>query len=124
MCSRTSDCLDIINDGIARQCYFTSEFSNRTNFCDCSNWYGFKGEQCDDDNSFQVQYLRITTIIILIWSSILILFYSKVLFKASKYIKNNKNIRVVFSISLLFNISTICFLMTSALQLPSLLNSK
>lgn len=61
-CEKTSDCLEL-NDGVERFCYLEASFSNNTNFCDCSNWYGWIGESCDQV-SITLQYHRVASVIV------------------------------------------------------------
>ena len=81
-CSTTSDC---IKDGIFMECYDSVPWKkNATDFCECSSWYGFVGEKCDE-TSVQVVYLRSSLIITIIWTSLLCLLLLKDIIKYLRF---------------------------------------
>ena len=38
--------------GPVRECYVKNYFRNETFFCDCANYYGWTGDNCDDPTAF------------------------------------------------------------------------
>lgn len=46
-CEDDSDCIDQLT-GVLKECYEEASFSDETFFCECSPWYGFVGEECNE----------------------------------------------------------------------------
>lgn len=70
-CNVSSDCLDVFDDDVVRHCFETAGFSSKTNFCDCSTWYGWTGDSCDEETT-RLVLQRYTTLALLVISVIML----------------------------------------------------
>ena len=66
VCSTPTECSF---DGVARLCFKDVYWSNKTNFCDCSSFFGFYGENCDQAGP-TVMYLKFVHFLTLLWTTI------------------------------------------------------
>lgn len=59
-CDNADECTIVLDDGteIARNCFEEVVTSNKTNFCGCSDFYGWTGQFCDE-SSVQLVIIRI-----------------------------------------------------------------
>ena len=73
MCNETKDCKE---GNVLKECYFEVPWSEDSNFCNCSSWYGFVGDDCDIPSP-QVWYIRFTLLFIVTWATILLIFLGK-----------------------------------------------
>lgn len=78
-CNNTREC-NI--DGVIKFCYQKVDFRPESNFCDCENWYGWTGTNCDEV-SIQLLYYRFALVMFLIWSLVLTFIYT---FDISRYV--------------------------------------
>lgn len=65
-CNSSFEC----SENVVKVCYESALNRDDSNFCDCSNWHGFRGENCDIPGS-TIYYLRIVSIIFFIWTAFL-----------------------------------------------------
>lgn len=59
-------------DGVVRACYVVDDEGEEETLCDCSTWYGWVGETCDEPTS-TVYYLRVASSFFLLWEVLLLL---------------------------------------------------
>lgn len=85
-CDDSSQCDD---DGIVRFCYEEASFSNETFFCDCSNWYGWTGKNCNEEST-QLTYFRFSTIFFSILFFGVVMLCSRTIVLLFMFMKNNK----------------------------------
>lgn len=76
ICTKSIEC-----DGsdVVKECFEYVNYNDRTNFCDCSPYFGYFGEECDQLSS-TVYFMRSTLILFLIWSTLLFIVSSRTLF--------------------------------------------
>lgn len=75
-CTFTND----VGDLIIRQCYIDVNWIDKSGFCDCSSWYGFRGENCDE-HTFQSRYFQTVLILRSVCCMILLFFLLWELFR-------------------------------------------
>lgn len=63
-CNITSECT--LANGVLRECYRENIFSEEVFFCDCSNYHGWVGENCDEETPF-VYWERAVSIVYVIF---------------------------------------------------------
>lgn len=68
-CHVHSDCTSNNDQGIEifKVCYLKVSWSDEENFCDCSSWYGFTGDDCDQVSTANV-YFKVSLIMQLLLS--------------------------------------------------------
>lgn len=49
-CTVSSDCT--LANGVLRECYESNNYKDEVFFCECANYYGWSGENCDKETSF------------------------------------------------------------------------
>lgn len=77
-------------DGIARKCYTEVQWSDQTYFCDCSNYFGFIGEDCSTP-TITTKFIKVSLIIICIWAGIFALIMLFDLLKLVMLFRNEKD---------------------------------
>lgn len=103
---------DCVTEGVLKNCFVDVSFTRRTNFCDCSNFLGWVGENCNEVST-QLWFARISTITFGIWTAILFLY---LLMKIFTFLRNkrthssapptkNENSSQVFKITCVFRSS-------------------
>lgn len=89
LCNDSSDC---DNDGIIRFCYEEASFSDEVFFCDCSNWYGWTGKECDI-KSIQTTYFIISHILFSTIFLFVLILSCRTIYILSVHMKSNKTTR-------------------------------
>lgn len=101
---RMASCIDAENcssSGVLQECYEENNFRDDVFFCDCSNWFGWVGENCDTPTS-TVYYFGFSYFFFLFWTlfNLLTLGGVLILFIRSKSIRG-KDTNPVFFVALL-----------------------
>lgn len=130
-CETSQDCIELFNDTVLRLCYLEASFSSEENFCFCSNWYGWVGNNCNEE-SIGLWYYRIALIFTTLISSCLLTLFMRYLFKYFHLLKKERkhslqdstSISVLYTVGVLYSLSTLSILLYSILELPSAFNSK
>lgn len=123
VCNTSSDCETAIPDGVVRYCYEEAIFSDEVFFCDCSPWFGWKGEQCNEE-SFQLYWFRTIFILIAVLSLTGFVFNFKVVidqFYLAK-VRGEKPHIIALTCSC-FMFSCACFLVHASIQLAGLFDA-
>lgn len=92
-CNSAEDC---VFDDVVRKCYIEVPWSNRTNFCECSNYYGFLGPNCDEptaNSTFIVAMFWIFTL----WLSFSLLCFFRTLYLILKLFFKKPLVKTVIS---------------------------
>lgn len=119
-CGTSSDCVGIFNDSAIRYCFEESRFSDKEFFCDCSPWYGWKGDLCNEE-SFQLYWFRFIVILMIFLGTLAIIFLCFVAFKQIRFaIISKTSLSIKFYTCLSFLLASICFIINPSVQLPSL----
>lgn len=80
-CETAEDCVvfDSVGNEIQRICYKEVRWSPDDNFCDCSSWFGFTGELCDQP-SFQTMFHHASVALDSVWCALIMIAVSWELF--------------------------------------------
>lgn len=65
MCETAADCG---NSTPFKECYQENIFTNETDFCECSTWYGWVGQNCDEPGP-TIHFRRIMSILFVTWTA-------------------------------------------------------
>lgn len=106
-CEDANDCS---NSTIIRECYEENNFVEEVFFCECSNWFGWVGENCDEPSS-SIYYNRIMFVFFTIWNLFNIVTISKVIYIYLKYNYKKtgfKNANPVLYVAILVFLSAFC----------------
>lgn len=84
MCESDANCVD---GDIIKVCYENNAFAEESNFCDCSNWFGWVGSDCNEVSSTLI-YSRILNVCFIVAAVILIVLS---LFVLKRHLLQNTN---------------------------------
>lgn len=106
-------CIDAINcssSGVLQECYEENNFEDDMFFCDCSNWFGWVGENCDVPTA-TVYYFGVSYFFFLLWTFFNIATLGRVLllFIQTKNVKG-RDTNPVFFVALLAFLGSVCLL--------------
>lgn len=121
-CNTSFDC---DNDGIARLCYESSNFREETSFCDCTNFYGWTGSNCDMAGS-NIIYSRISLLLYILFNPYVIYYTFTVLYlflRAHLSSENRKAINPVFYVLIFDLLAGILFFIQVLLRVRPLVDS-
>lgn len=117
------DAFDCSNTTLVMECYESNNFRDDTFFCDCSNWFGWIGPNCDEPSS-TLAYLKVQFGVFTFWHLINISILGRVMFIYLKFsFKTFNDINPIFYVALFEILATICFLLYELLQVPSFYDS-
>lgn len=66
-------------EGLFGSCFEENDFSDKVNFCDCSSWHGWKGEDCTEPSA-TVYYSRTMGCVFSFWALFVMLTTGKTLY--------------------------------------------
>lgn len=115
------DPFECSNGTVVKECYKRNNFDSREFFCDCSNWYGWTGDDCNEPTS-TIYYHKTVFSFFLVWNMFNLLLLIKVVYLFSRYhlnLRRKKGINPIFYVALLEILVTVCFLGYEFIQLPS-----
>lgn len=118
-CFETNECN--INSSVLKICYESNLFEKRTNFCDCSSWYGWEGENCDEPTSTSF-YLRTVIIILALIQVFNVLTASKTIYLYLKYNKQGQpllKLNIIFYVAVFVLCSSCCSLIVDSFRLTA-----
>lgn len=116
-CNVSSDCT--LEDGVIKFCYEEASFSNESFFCDCSAYFGWTGQRCDNPSTVQIFY-KIFAIIIIIWSALLLILTARTVLLNFCLEYNPKNgIDPIIYTGVFVLLSTASLFISSVLLIPS-----
>lgn len=75
-CNKSSDCSV---DGIVKLCYEENNFDERVFFCECANYFGWRGEDCNEQSD-TIYFRIVAELINTIWCTFLVLVTGKVIY--------------------------------------------
>lgn len=120
-CNISSDC-NPIDNGVVKVCYEAAIFSDEVFFCDCSPWYGWKGENCDELTGQNIFYF-ITLLVTAIWAFLLLIAIFRTLYLHFRYgIKKSRFDPVILTGSFIF-VGALLILVHALGTMPSMLIS-
>lgn len=120
-----TDSFDCVNGSVIKQCYENNAFSEETFFCDCSNWFGWIGENCDKPGP-TIYYIRITTVFFLAWTLFNIVTLSKTLFLLARHSFRKisiKDLNPIFYVVLFDTLASFGLLIGRLIESPSYFDS-
>ena len=114
-CHKAADCTIVDGNGneILKLCYKNVPWSDEPVFCDCSSWYGYVGEYCDQ-SSVQLIYFKLSLSVTIIWS---LVFLPWTLYEWRKFQKAEKKRNTYYAdlIVLLTVLVAFCCVMINAI---------
>ena len=87
-CTSSEDCIwkNEVGELVSKLCLERVTYSDEENFCQCSAWFGFRGEECDEVSP-QVIYFRTIAISFLSYSVLMMLLIIAMILRTRKRLK-------------------------------------
>ena len=110
--------LDCGFEGTSLLCFERAAFSDQRNFCKCSIWYGWNGENCDETSGLLI-YNRVFFVTATVLSLIVSILLLRTLI-LNIIVEKNKGVRIfymnIFWMGVFFSIAAILFTMSLLFQ--------
>lgn len=124
MCESAFDCS---NNSLFRECYQENNFRDELDFCDCSSWFGWKGDFCNERGP-TVYFRGVIALFLIFWNIFNFTTLGNTLRNHTKHIllKNQfkiKSINPVFYVMLLSLTATTLFIYVDTVRLLTAIDS-
>lgn len=116
-CIDSFDCTT--SSGVKKFCFEEASFSDEVFFCDCSIFFGWSGEECDQPSSVQTVYKTLSSIIIF-WSFLLIILSTRTfILNICLQYNPKQGIDPIVYTGVFVVLSSVCICTAASLYLPS-----